>query len=235
MRILLLTENRGTVEAYRRASEERSDVRLGTVKNIPQALECLFRIPYDALLSEESAILHPLFQSRPVLWPNNLFLLLQSPINAAHFPETLTYCFLPESKPSDVLSFINTFPKGQSRPNGIDVAVSRYLQWIGVPVSLYGFSYLAEAIRLLLMSNRIADIERLNDLYDILSEETGVSSFAIEHAMRHAINTAWIRADTRTLETIFGYTVDAERAAPSNAAFIFRAADHLNITSGEGK
>ena len=105
MRILLLTDDRKTAAAYRKTAEEKG-LRLDVVKNLPQALECLYRTPYDALISEECAVLHPAILARPVLWPNNLFLLLNEPLKAKRIPERLTYCFLRESDPSDVLSVV---------------------------------------------------------------------------------------------------------------------------------
>ena len=233
MRILLLSDNRETAKAYRSAADEKGVFRLGVVKNLPQALECLFRVPFDALLSEDGAILHPAVLKRPVLWPNNLFLLLKTPLRCDRIPDALTYCFLRENDPGDVLSLIENFPKGQNRRNDTEVRISRFLQRIGVPVSLYGFDYLKEGIRLLLMQNRITDIRAVNDIYEILAEEMMVGPSVVEHAMRHAINAAWMRADPHTLESVFGYTVDANRATPSNAAFMFRAADCIAITTGE--
>lgn len=233
MRILLLTENRETAKAYRIAADEKGAFRLSVVKNLPQALECLYRIPFDALISEDIAVLHPAILKRPVLWPNNLFLLLRNPLKYDRVPDALTYCFLQGSDPNDVLSFVNSFPKGQKRVNDAEARISRFLQRIGVPVSLYGFSYLREAVRLLLLQDRITDIRTVYDLYEILSDEMNVGTTVIEHAMRHAINAAWIRADTRMLESVFGYTVDADRATPSNAAFLFRAADYIRIMTGE--
>ena len=233
MRVLLLTNNKETAGAYRRAAEEEGLIRLAVVRDLPQALECMFRMPFDALISEDSAVFLPAIQKRPVLWPDNLFLLLRDPLKSIRIPERLTYCFLCDSSPSDVLAFVNTFPNGQRRINAGEVRISRFLQRIGVPVSMYGFSYLKEAIDLLLQQTRMTDIPSLSDVYGILSDAEGVGPTVIEHAMRHAINTAWIRAETHTLERVFGYTVDADRAAPSNAAFLFRAADYITITQGE--
>ena len=62
-----------------------------------------------------------------------------------------------------------------------------------------------------------------------------ISAFAAEHAVRQAVNASFIRADARLLEQIFGYTVDAERAAPSNAAFLFRTADHIRLIMRGGQ
>ena len=234
MRILVLSEDRLLAERYRRAAEEIGTDRLATVKSVPEALERMFRLPFDALISDDRSVLCPYIRRRPVLWPDNVFLLLEKPPDRIRFPRELTYCFLTDSDPYTVLSFVSSFPNGQTRPNDTEQRISRFLQSVGVPVSLYGFQYLNEAIHLLISRDRIVDTGVMNELYEIVAHAWNVETSVVEHAMRHAIGTAWIRADMHMLETVFGYTVDAERAAPSNAAFVFRAADHLRIMSGEG-
>lgn len=232
MRILLLSSDRALTDRYRAAAEWRGAHRLTCVENVPQALERMFRLPFDALISDDRFILHPFILNRPMLWPVNLFLLVREPLAMRAIPEELTYCFPIESDPDSVLSVVGSFPCGQTRRSDTDVRISHFLQTVGVPVSLYGFGYLFEAIRLLTKQTRLAVGGIMNDLYEILAMESGVGVSVVEHAMRHAIDAAWMRADVRTLEAVFGYTVDAERAAPSNAAFVFRAADHLIIKSG---
>ncbi len=233
MRILLLSENRKKEQNYIRAAEEREDVRLCTVKNVPQALERMFRLPFDALLFDNPLILNPQILERPVMWPVNLFLLTGSPLRSMRLPDELTYCFFDGSDPKEVLSVVCTFPKGQRRRNDTECRISHFLQRLGVPVSLYGFPYLSEAIRLVLTNDRFINTGSMNDLYEVLSVETDLSASVIAHAMHHAIGVAWIRADSHTLDTVFGYSVDAERATPSNAAFVFRAADCMKMTIGE--
>ena len=47
--------------------------------------------------------------------------------------------------------------------------------------------------------------------------------------MRHAIECAWMRADINTIQTFFGYTVEAHRDTPSNSAFIHMVADRVRM------
>ena len=54
MRILLLTGDRNTANNYRNAANEAGAHRLCTVNNVAQALELLFREPFDALLSDDA-------------------------------------------------------------------------------------------------------------------------------------------------------------------------------------
>ena len=86
---------------------------------------------------------------------------------------------------------------------------------------------------MILSNESFMETGSMNDLYEILSIEADVSASVIAHAMHHAIGVAWIRADSHTLDHVFGYSVDADRDTPSNAAFLFRAADCIKMTKGE--
>ena len=234
MRIMLLTCDKTVARSYTEAAEHMGSVRLSVQKNAGQALECLFRKPFDALLSDDGVILLPAFRKCSVIWPAQMFLLLreQAP-NSVCFPDELTFCFSICGDPKDVLTRICMFPGGYTVPNDPEIRISRFLQEIGVPVSLSGFDCLREAIRLIVTQKHLVDMRSLQDLYAIIASEMQTSVFALEHAMRQAVDAAWARADTALLERIFGYTVCSDRSAPSNAAFLFRAADHIRLNQKE--
>ena len=229
MRIMLLTSDRKTARRYTEAAEEQLSIRLCTLKNTAQVLERFYRDPFDALLSDDPCVLLPQIQNCAVFWPNHIFLLASDPLGTIRLPEALTFCFSRDSDPEDVLTRIGKFPKGHTDNHNAETAISQLLQRVGIPVSLSGFDYLREAIRLIFAPKNAADIRSVNDLYQIISSETGESVYVVEHAMRHAIDTAWIRADMRFLEQLFGNTVHSDRSAPSNAAFVFRAADQIQL------
>lgn len=229
MRIMLLSDNRKTAQCYADAAKEIGSHRLSTVKNIAQALERLFRDPFDALVSEDPSVLLPRIQNCPVLWPNHIFLLTHETVSCDYYPDVLTFCFSADTDPKTVLLRIGMFPKGHRKRNDIHTAISFFLQQAGVPVFLSGFDYLREAIRLILIQKSAVDVRSVNDIYEIVAAEAGTNPFIAEHAMRHAIETAWIRADMPVLEQLFGYTVRSDRGVPSNAAFLFRAADQIQL------
>ena len=51
----------------------------------------------------------------------------------------------------------------------------------------------------------------------------------VERAIRHAIEVAWGRGQTDTVENIFGYTVSASKGKPTNSEFIAMIADKLRL------
>ena len=234
MRIMLLTNDRKIARLYMDAADKQRSIRLCTLKNKEQVLERFFRDPFDALLSDDPTVLLPRVQNCSVIWPNYIFLLSAETFGNCLFPETLTFCYTKDSDPFEVLSQIGRFPPGHKDIGNAEVRISRLLQRVGVPVSLSGFDYLKEAIRLLVVQNRAVEVCSVNDLYRIISLEWGESVYVVEHAMRHAIDAAWIRAEVTLLDELFGNTVHSERSAPSNAAFIFRAADQIQLEQQRG-
>lgn len=230
MRVLLLTDDRKTAQIYAKAAEETEMLRLFSLKNTAQVLERLFRDPFDALLSEDESVLLSEIRNCPVPWPGLLFLLSDRTISDKHLPEYLTFCFPKDSDPHYVLERIARFPKEAGRKIRTETRIPLFLQHIGIPAFLNGFNYLEIAVRLMLAQETTLDVRSINDIYAVISALSGVSANVAEHAIRHAIDAAWMRADTGTLERLFGYTVRPDRGAPSNAAFLFRAADHIKMT-----
>lgn len=234
MRIVLLTNDRKTARAYAEAADQTGTVRICALKNTAQVLERLYREPFDALLSDDPAILLPKIRACRVRWPDHTFLLAELPFESIRLPECLTFCFSAGSDPKDVLRCIAGFSKSTRRAFNTEQIISRFLQQTGVPVYFSGFGYLNTALRLILSQSHPLDVQTVQAVYTFVSMTEGVSVSVAEHAIRTAIEAAWMRADTVLLEKMFGYTVRSDRGAPSNASFLFRIADHIKLT-GEGK
>lgn len=230
MRILLQTNDPQTKQRYLRATEELNRHRLTVVRSEAQILERAFREPFDAILidraDQKSAWLLLLSRS----FCGHTVLLLDEPERIGTFAKSVTYCFAQNADPTAVLSRIGSFLRVSQHVQRTETRVSAALQRIGVPVHLRGFTILKDAIRLLLACERPEQKLLIEDLYALIGKSHGCSETSIEHAMRHAVEAAWLRADVRVLESMFGDTVDAERAAPSNAGFLFTIADKLKMT-----
>ena len=147
---------------------------------------------------------------------------------------SVSYCFV---KPLDVqqtTSLLYTLTRGEGRldlPNYayIDYLVTRTLFLLGVPPHLQGYHLLREAIKLVNCAEHPARLSVMKDIYPATARLCGTSVSMAEHAMRHAIECAWMRADINTIQTFFGYTVEAHRDTPSNSAFIHMVADRVRM------
>ena len=234
MRIMLLINDRKTVRAYAGAADQCESVRVCTLKNTAQVLERLYRESFDALLSDDPVILLPQVRKCRVQWPDHTFLLVEKSFETMRLPECLTFCFSKDSDPKDVLRCIAQFPKSARHFPSMEQTISGFLQQAGVPVSFSGFAYLSTSLRLILSQVHPLNVQEIHTIYTFISMTTGVNTSVVEHAIRTAIDAAWMRADTALLEKLFGYTVRSDRGTPSNAAFLFRIADHIRLTR-EGK
>lgn len=231
MRILMQTTDEATERSYLSAADELTGLDLCVLHGEAQTLERAFREPFDALIVDEGNGEGDGQRIDRVYFPDNRILLFDTAPRA--IPSEITYAFYRSTPPKNVLGRIGTFPQGGAHKTGTDAAVSRFLQRVGVPVHLGGFCLLKDSIRLILTCKHPTDLRITRDLYAALSETRKIPPSGIEHAIRHAIGAAWLRADVELLESVFGYTVSSERAMPSNAAFLFTAAERIRLESEE--
>ena len=236
MRILMKTEHAGTERRFLNAARMRGASRLSVLHSEAQVLERLFRDPFDALIADTSPDRVDRLRAYAPRCPDNLFLLLPARASDAPLPTAVVFGFPDDCTADAVLERVEALSDVREQKRLFENAViSAALQRIGVPVHLKGFSLLKEAIRLTLHMEQPVGLRMTEDVYALLASYSGTTGSVVEHAMRHAIETAWLRADARVLERMFGYTVSAERATPSNAAFLFQMREHIRIGQRRGK
>ncbi len=100
---------------------------------------------------------------------------------------------------------------------------------MGIPASLSGYTYLREAIHLVIDMGTSPDGMLSKRVYPVIAKKYGKSMASVEKAIRTAIETAWIRGRTDILDRLFGYTVSAQRGKPTNTEFIAMIADRYMV------
>ncbi len=148
--------------------------------------------------------------------------------------DEIAYCFLKPLDPKKVTAQLYALTRGEPilvQPDYgyIEYLVTRTLFSLGVPPHLQGYHLLREAIKLVNCADHPARLSVMKDIYPASARLCGTSVSMAEHAMRHAIECAWMRADINTIQTFFGYTVEAHRDTPSNSAFIYMVADRVRM------
>lgn len=226
MRILMQTLDRQTEQNYLAAADTLNRQRLCVLHSEAQVMERLFRDPFDVWIVDDADRQPGWLSMHAEQKRCSLILLLREPARIGRLPDTVLYGFSRSYEPIEVLRRIDRFPIRKSAAEDAEALLSRALQQIGMPVHLKGFYLLKEALRLLLAIDRPTEIQ-MEHIYAVVSKAQSMQASAVEHAMRHAIETAWLRADVGTLETAFGNTVRSERAAPSNAEFLFMLTDRI--------
>ncbi|MBR5281044.1 MAG: sporulation transcription factor Spo0A [Clostridia bacterium] len=111
----------------------------------------------------------------------------------------------------------------------IDCDLTTLLIDMGIPARLSGYTYLREAIHLVIDMGTFPDGMLSKQVYPIIAKKYGKSTASIEKAIRTAIETAWLRGRTDILDRMFGYTVSAQRGKPTNTEFIAMIADRYSI------
>ncbi len=106
--------------------------------------------------------------------------------------------------------------------------ITNILHDVGIPAHIKGYTYLRKAISLVFYNqDYLGQITKT--LYPEIAHFFNSSSSRVERAIRHAIEIAWNRGNIEYIDKIFGFTVSAEKAKPTNSEFIAMIADKLII------
>lgn len=124
--------------------------------------------------------------------------------------------------------YIEIDPNEKKNQKNLEALVTNVIHEVGVPAHIKGYQYLREAIIMV-----INDIEVINQitklLYPDIASKYKTTPSRVERAIRHAIEVAWGRGEQQTVESIFGYTVSAQKGKPTNSEFIAMIADKLRL------
>ena len=124
--------------------------------------------------------------------------------------------------------YIEISPDKKKDQENLEALVTNVIHEVGVPAHIKGYQYLREAIMMV-----VNDIEVINQitkqLYPDIASKYRTSPSRVERAIRHAIEVAWGRGQTETVENIFGYTISAAKGKPTNSEFIAMIADKLRL------
>lgn len=112
--------------------------------------------------------------------------------------------------------------------NNLQIAITNVLHELGVPSHIKGYSYIREGImEVFLDPSVIGGITK--ELYPKIADEFNTTVSRVERAIRHAIEVSWNRGNWDLMQEIFGYSVDIDKAKPTNSEFIVTVADKLRL------
>lgn len=100
------------------------------------------------------------------------------------------------------------------------------LKKLGIPRTVQGHRYIGEAVRRVAQDPSLT-IALTKQLYPAIAAQYNTSAFAVERAMRYAIEMAQSRCDPHLWQQCFG-----GQAKPTNGAFITRLA-HFLLEEGD--
>ena len=106
--------------------------------------------------------------------------------------------------------------------------ITNIIHDIGIPAHIKGYQYLRDSIMLSVKDNDVINsITKI--LYPTIAKRYQTTSSRVERAIRHAIEVAWNRGNTETLNGLFGYTISNGKGKPTNSEFIALIADKIRL------
>lgn len=132
-----------------------------------------------------------------------------------------------KSKLRDV-SIYHNGEDGAASQNQLEVMVTDIIHEIGVPAHIKGYQYLRSSIIM-----AVNDMDILNSitkqLYPSIASMHQTTPSRVERAIRHAIEVAWGRGKTDTINELFGYAMNSGKTKPTNSEFIALIADKIRL------
>lgn len=114
----------------------------------------------------------------------------------------------------------------------MDRTISALLLDVGFPHHLYGFTYIAYAIELIMQ-----DPERLHhitkDIYPDIAMRYKTTPSRVERAIRTSIQSVWLYGNKQLISAIFHYSIRADKGHPTNTQLL--AALYYYLLEGETK
>ena len=112
--------------------------------------------------------------------------------------------------------------------SNLQVSISKLLHDLGIPSHIKGYQFLRDAVKMLFDDpNIVGGITK--ELYPELANKYNTTVSRVERSIRHAVEVSWNRGDLKLMESIFGHSVDIDRAKPTNSEFIVTIADKLRL------
>ena len=110
----------------------------------------------------------------------------------------------------------------------LETRISNTLKRLGMSCNLLGYKYLRTAIKDVYEDYTLMQgVTKV--LYPNIAKMYGTTSSRVERAIRHAIETAWLKGDAVFINRLFKYTVSYSKSKPTNSEFIAMLADELKL------
>lgn len=116
----------------------------------------------------------------------------------------------------------------ETEQNKLEVMVTEIIHEIGVPAHIKGYQYLRSSIMMAVQDMDILD-SITKQLYPSIAKQYDTTPSRVERAIRHAIEVAWGRGKTDTINELFGYSMNNGRTKPTNSEFIALIADKIRL------
>jgi two-component system, response regulator, stage 0 sporulation protein A len=115
--------------------------------------------------------------------------------------------------------------------HNLEVEITNLMHEVGIPPHMTGYQYIREAITQTVNNSKtFTSITKV--LYPEVAKRFSSTPQKVERAIRNSIESAWIRGNRSSIDSIFGYSINYERGKPTNSEFIAMMADKVRINLG---
>lgn len=118
------------------------------------------------------------------------------------------------------------------RPTALDEKISKIFISVGIPPHIKGYAYLREGVKMAVKTPEIIN-SITKKLYPDIGEKYSTTASKVERAMRHAIEVAWNRGRTDSINTVFGVRAYVGSEKPTNGEFIALVADKMILEGAQ--
>lgn len=176
-------------------------------------------------------------------YPNIGFIIAQSSLITDHTLYLLNnldvnHLILLPSSVDNVINHIRNFDYSQEITNNgnekerINQRITKILHNLGIPAHIKGYHFIREAVDMVIENPSIIG-QVTKTLYPTIAQKFSSSATKVERAIRHAIELGWTRGNQDKIDEIFGYTISALKAKPTNSEFIAMIADYISLNEDE--
>ncbi|MGK7377735.1 sporulation transcription factor Spo0A [Planococcus sp. 1R117A] len=120
--------------------------------------------------------------------------------------------------------------KPKNEEAALDELITSLIKEIGVPPHIKGYTYLKEAVSLVLKNPDILN-KVTKELYPGIAKNLDSTPARVERSIRHAIEVVWNRNEIQHISKLFGYSEEHLASKPTNSQFIAMVADSIRIES----
>lgn len=127
------------------------------------------------------------------------------------------------SRIDDIFSGTEGFDR-QGR--SLEERISRIFLSVGIPPHIKGYFYLREGVKIAVADPMVVN-SITKKLYPMIGDKYETTPSKVERAIRHAIEVAWNRNRTDTINSVFGVRAYVGNEKPTNGEFIALVADKM--------
>lgn len=112
--------------------------------------------------------------------------------------------------------------------DNLERRIFKFQTQLGIRSNIKGYNYIKTAITLAYNDSTILE-SVTKRLYPDIAKIYNTTASRVERAIRHAIETAWMNGNVDVINDIFGYSVCADKAKPTNSEFIAHVVNAMQM------